>query len=163
VNMHTLIAFCQRMHTPRLKESFASAFWGDPAGVERPGVSVQGIPACGPFHVLMGLLNRWRVGEGWRAPSPRQGLASVGRSMRMVSTWGRSTPSLNMSTEQITSSSPCSSRSREWARGALPGREWSASARSHGALLFQGAVPRPRCEWWALRIPEVPRTMRRSR
>ena len=44
---------------------------------------------------------------------------SVGRSMSTVSIAGTSTPSLNMSTEKITSSSPAFSRSKEVARGAL--------------------------------------------
>ena len=57
---------------------------------------------------------------------------SVGRSIMTVSSVGRSTPSLNMSTAKTMSSSPASSCSSDAARGADVGPEWTATARSPG-------------------------------
>jgi hypothetical protein len=54
---------------------------------------------------------------------------SVDRSMRTVSSSGRSRPSLKTSTSQMTSSLLSESSSSDWARGALVGPDWTATAR----------------------------------
>jgi dynein-related subfamily AAA family protein len=53
---------------------------------------------------------------------------SVGRSMRTVSSSGRSRPSLKTSTAQMTSSLPSDSSSSDCARGAEVSPEWTATA-----------------------------------
>ena len=53
---------------------------------------------------------------------------SVGRSMRTVSSSGRSRPSLKTSTAQMTSRWPAERRSSDWARLADVGPEWTATA-----------------------------------